>query len=500
MPPHRLPRLVLAGALFAAAALAVSGAAAVSAAHAQTPAPAAADPAVDKRMADSFMAALAADGTARDRWLEQHVAGKPFMPKAEFKPVMESLAKVPGLRAEGFNRRGRWLEIFVVRADGKAAEIDLDMDPADGTKIMGLVPLAAPGRYPRPLVSKPVGEAGLKAAIADRVKWAANRDDFSGAVLVTKGDRVIYSGAYGFAEKDNGGRITTDTRFHLGSMDKQFTAVAVGQLVEAGKLSLDTRLIEVLPDYPNRDAAAKITIRQLLTHTAGMGGLFDREAYQRDKLKPFTRVSELLPMFAAEPLQFEPGQGANYSNEGFVVLGAVVEKLSGQSWFDYVRANIFARAGMTHTGWPAIDEIAPGRAVGYRFAEDDPLGFGQRRPNWNFLGYRGNSCGGGYSTVGDMVKFLQALRAGKLLKPETVELFTTPHPGGLRNYGMGFTRTPEGARTVRGHDGGGAASGINSDAKMIWETGYAYAVMGNYDAPFAEAVADDIAKMLAAQP
>ena len=221
--------------------------------------------------------------------------------------------------------------------------------------------------------------------------------------------------------------------------------------------------------------------------------------YQRDKQKPFERVSQLLPLFAAEPLQFEPGTAANYSNEGYVTLGAVVEKISGMSWFDYVRARVFAPAGMTDTGWPSLDEVAPGRAVGYRFGEDDPLGFGKRRPNWTFLGYRGNSCGGGYSTARDMIRFLQALRAGKLLRPETVEMMTAEHSGGIGRYGMGFQRYTVGGRTVRGHDGGGAASGINSDAKMLWETGYAYAVMGNYDAPFAEAVGDDIATMLAAQ-
>jgi D-alanyl-D-alanine carboxypeptidase len=211
-------------------------------------------------------------------------------------------------------------------------------------------------------------------------------------------------------------------------------------------------------------------------------------------------MGELLPLFAREPLEFEPGARAAYSNEGFIVLGAVVEKLSGRSWYDYVQKNVFDRAGMTHTGSLTDDPAIPDRAIGYRFGDDDPLGFTVRQTNWSTLSRRGNSCGGQYSTVGDMIRFLQALKAGKLLKPETAALFVTHTGGGLSDYGLGFQHIDLAqGRALVGHDGGGPASGINSDAKMIWETGYAYAVLGNYDAPFAQNVGRDIGEMLALQ-
>jgi CubicO group peptidase (beta-lactamase class C family) len=201
-------------------------------------------------------------------------------------------------------------------------------------------------------------------------------------------------------------------------MDKQFTAVAIGQLVEQGRLRLDARLIDVLPDYPNRAAAETITIRHLLSHRAGLGMLFERPGW--DWKRRYERVTDLLPLFATAPPAFEPGSRFAYSNEGFVVLGAVVERLSGRSWYDYAAAHIFAPAGMRQTEYLTDDPAVPNRAVGYQFRRTDPLSVGGRVPNWGTLARRGNSCGGSFSTAGDMIRFLGALRGGKLLRPETL--------------------------------------------------------------------------------
>lgn len=456
--------------------------------------------AADLALAEAFIAtANSADPRVRDAFLARHMAAKPMLPPAEFPLILQRIgATSGGVRLTSASRRGRFIRLIVQAANGRTARIDLDVDPAAPDSLLGVLPVATPTPYGGPRLTAPASRSELAEAIDRRVRFSAERDDFSGAVLVMKGAEVIYQGAFGQADKDLGAPVTLDSRFNLGSMDKQFTAVAIAQLVEQGRLSLDSRLIDVLPDYPNRDAAQKITIRHLLTHSAGLGMLWERPKWER--LTTFRRMSDLLPVFAAEPLAFEPGTQSDYANEGFLVLGAVVEKVSGQSWYDYVQKNVFDRAGMSHTGYPALDEIAPGRAVGYRFGDDDPLGFGARRPNWTIAVWRGNACGGGYSTVGDMIRFLQALRDGRLIKPETAALFTTAAPHGLADYGMGFenARAANG-RTIRGHNGGGPQSGINSEAKIVWETGYAYAVLGNYDAPFAQALGGDIAEMLALQ-
>jgi CubicO group peptidase (beta-lactamase class C family) len=140
------------------------------------------------------------------------------------------------------------------------------------------------------------------------------------------------------------------------------------------------------------------------------------------------------------------------------VLGAVVERLSGRSWYDYAAAHIFAPAGMRQTEYLTDDPAAPNRAVGYQFRRTDPLSVGGRVPNWGTLARRGNSCGGSFSTAGDMIRFLGALRGGKLLRPETLAALVEHGGGGTDSYALGFEReSVKLGRTIVGHDGGGPA-------------------------------------------
>lgn len=453
-------------------------------------------------MATALVAALNGKAADRERWIGAYVSpdGLRLMPKERWQRQLDRLAST----YEGFEfaqwtgpESGRWYSIDVkVKGGKRVGHVRLGIDAAQPTYVRNIRLLPWPAFYDMDRQLQATTSATLKQAIAHRVDFATRHDDFSGAVLVVKGSEVLFQRAAGFAERDFGAPNKMNTRFNLGSMDKMFTATSIGQLIEAGKLSLDTRLIEVLPDYPNRDAAEKITIRHLLTHSAGLDMLWGRPKY--DRLKPYAKVTELLDLFAAEPLLFAPGSKADYSNEGFIVLGAVIEKLSGMSYYDYVQANIFDRAGMKNTGYPRIDEIVADRAVGYRFGMDDPLGVGERRPNWNFdaLGYRGNSCGGGYSTAADMVAFLQALRDGRLMSRSMAERMTAPSPQSIGNYGMGFEVEAIGHDQLRGHDGGGAFSGVNSFTQMLWNSGHVVAVMGNYDAPFIEHLGMDLAKIV----
>ncbi|WP_068877743.1 MULTISPECIES: serine hydrolase [unclassified Phenylobacterium] len=476
----------------AAAVIVASTAPGLGWAQPATPAEAAAA----QPLVDDFIAATRGNARARAAFLARRVAANPEMPRAEFAQLLDAIARTSGgLTLQSWQHRGR-LRVTVRAASGKTARVDLFQDSADPSRLTAMIPVAMPTPYDGPKPSA-MSRQDLAAAIEARIRFAESRDDFSGAVLVVKDGEVVHQQVVGQADKMTHAPVTPDTRFNIGSMGKQFTAVAIGQLIDQGRLTLDTRLIDVLPDYPNPEAARKTTIRHLLSHRAGLGMLFERPGWDW-KLR-YERMSELLPLFAAEAPQFEPGAKAAYSNEGFIVLGAVVERLSGQTWYDYVQANIFDRAGMTATENLTDDPAIPNRAVGYKFGAEDPLGFGARQPNWDTLSWRGNACGGQFSTAADMIRFLQALKAGKLLKPETAALFLA-RSGRERDYGLGFERfdLPNG-RSLVGHGGGGPASGVNSDAKMIWETGYAYAVMGNYDAPFAQLVARDIGDLLAAQ-
>ena len=345
-----------------------------------------------------------------------------------------------------------------------------------------------------------VTEADALKEIERHAASAASRDQFSGVVLVAKGDRVVLHKAYGNAEKNFCGPNKLDTKFNLGSMNKMFTSVAIAQLVQAGKLSYDDTLAKVLPEYPNKQIAEKITIHHLLTHTSGLGDFFKPEFFKnREK---YVALKDYFPIFAADPLQFEPGKGWSYSNAAFIVLGVVVEKASGQDYFDYVREHIFKPAGMTDSDSFRRDEVVPNLSYGYtRFSGNDPLGIEPRKINWMELPLRGSSAGGGYSTAPDLFRFAQALRGYKLLSKELTEKVTgakvdTRFSPDLK-YGYGFMETQLSGHSVRGH--GGGAPGINSDLKIFWDGSYTVVVMGNYDPPAAQDLAQKIAEFLARQ-
>ena len=222
------------------------------------------------------------------------------------------------------------------------------------------------------------------------------------------------------AEKTFGVPNKIDTKFNLGSMNKMFTAIAIAQLVEAGKLSFQDSLAKVLPEYPNRQSAEKITIHHLLTHTSGLGDFFDNPEFRPFRQK-YQNPTDYFRLFADKPLRFEPGARFGYSNAGFVVLGAIVEKVSGENYFDYIREHIYKPAGMTNSDSYELTEVVPNLAVGYGRFEDDPMGIDPRRSNIAFLPWKGSPAGGGYSTAPDLLKFAQALRENKLVSAKTKE-------------------------------------------------------------------------------
>ena len=154
-----------------------------------------------------------------------------------------------------------------------------------------------------------------------------------------------------------------DTKFNLGSMNKMFTAVCIAQLVEQGKLAYDDKIDKYLSDYPNSDAARKVTIHHLLTHTSGLGDFFNDK--WRAKQFRVKKVREYFPFFAEEKLKFEPGSKWSYSNAGFMVLGAIVEQVAGQDYFEYVREHVYKPAGMVNTDAFELDHDVPNLAIGY---------------------------------------------------------------------------------------------------------------------------------------
>ncbi|HYM75500.1 MAG TPA: serine hydrolase domain-containing protein [Candidatus Dormibacteraeota bacterium] len=313
-------------------------------------------------------------------------------------------------------------------------------------------------------------------------------DRFAGDVLVMKDGRPILSEAYGLADREHKTANTLKTRFRIGSMNKMFTAVATLQLVQAGKLDLQGTVGKYLADYPNKDVASRVTIHQLLTHTGGTGDIFGPE-FEAHRLELRT-LQDYVKLYGDRPPKYEPGSKWEYSNYGFILLGAIIEKVSGQSYYDYVRAHIYIPAGMTSTGSEPEDKAVADRSVGY-MKMDSPAW----TPNTDTLPYRGSSAGGGYSTVEDLAKFASALEANKLLDAHYTELLTTGKPGTPDNsYAYGFQDARINGVRCFGH--GGGAPGMNGDLQICPGPGYVVAVLSNLDPPAASRVSGFITNRL----
>jgi CubicO group peptidase (beta-lactamase class C family) len=279
----------------------------------------------------------------------------------------------------------------------------------------------------------------------------AEGGDFSGAVLVVARGKVIYQKATGVADREQGAPNAPDTQFGIASMGKMFTAVAVMQLAEAGKLELDAPVGSYLKDYANADFARTVTIRQLLTHTGGAGDFMGPLwAARRDQLRT---PADYVALFGARPPEFSPGSRFSYANYGYVVLGRIVEVASGQAYGDYLQDHVFQPAGMTRTS------LQPGAGRGLPWAHSyvtGPQGVTQRPKVFDGA----TPAGGAYSTVGDLQLFARALIDGRLLDAAHLKLATTGVVRGEGDlaghlFGLGFEDwTADGHRDV-GHNGGG---------------------------------------------
>jgi CubicO group peptidase (beta-lactamase class C family) len=251
-------------------------------------------------------------------------------------------------------------------------------------------------------------------------------DMLSGAVLVAKHNKPIFEKAYG--SNNSKAPNAVDTKFDLASLTKMFTSVAIAQLVQRGKLSYGDSIGKYLADYPNKSAAEKVTLHHLLTHTSGLAEYSDKKEYRpaRQAGGRFKRLKDWFPYFANDALAFEPGAKSDYSNSNFIVLGVILEKVTGQSYFDYVREHIFKPAGMNNT----VLNVATG-----------------------------NSAGGGLSTVEDLLSFTVALRKHKLLSAKYTDIILASKitTGEGEGYGYGFEARRVNGRRIVGHSGGGEA-------------------------------------------
>lgn len=411
-----------------------------------------------------------------------------------------------GLVLEGVQPMGGTLRVFTrARAVDRVLGIELEGAPgrADRLASIALHPMdPAMMQRPVPLEAASLDDAAIAAAVRAHVRRAGADDRFAGVVLVARGDRVLVHEAVGMADAARGVPNTTATRFPIFSVGKLFTGVAVAQLAAAGRLALDSSLAAALPAYPNREAAARVTLRQLLTHTAGLPEPFHSPRFHgaaRD-----ASHAALLATFADAPLEQEPGSGFRYGNGNYVALAAVVERVSGRSFAEYLDEHVWRAAGVTRAVNAAGDTAT---AVGYgRFTTRDPLALdpltaapgddaGTRQPARGF--------GGGAYTAEELFRVARALRAGRLLPAAWVDSMATGRvalaPGMPVRYGFGlYDREMGGARIV-GHPGSNSDTGYDADVQMVWDGEWTVVVLANRDAPAGMRVEMPILLLLARQ-
>ncbi len=382
----------------------------------------------------------------------------------------------------------KFVGIVKERASDNFARFVIEVDPADERHItslsLNIVPRPAKFVLPR------MTERDALTAFRETLKDEAAADRFSGVALVAKNGTPIFTSAYGMADRDKKIQNTLDTKFRIGSMNKMFTATAVLQLAQAGKLKLSDPVGKYLPNYPNKNIATKVTVEQLLSHTGGTGDFFGPE-FDKHRLELKT-LDDYVKLYGAREPQFEPGSRWEYSNYGFLLLGLIVEKASGEDYYAYVREHIYKPAGMTSTDSLPEDQSVPDRSVGYTKIGGSPTW----KPNTDTLPYRGTSAGGGYSTARDLLAFAMAVQDHKLLDAQHTELLTTGHTkvNEGEKYAYGFMDKTEGGVRSFGH--GGGAPGMNGELRIYPASGYVIVVLANLDPPAASRPADFIGNRL----
>jgi CubicO group peptidase (beta-lactamase class C family) len=374
-----------------------------------------------------------------------------------------------------------------------------------------LIPVSAPA------------QVELKTQVDSFLQSRISTSRFSGTVLIGRDDAVVYERAAGMADREQGRPIDPDTRLEIASATKLLTRIAILQLAEAGKLALTDTVGKFLPDYPNSIVRSQVTIDQLLNHRSGIGSFWNQAYLAR--VADIRSVTDYLQLFQKDSLLFAPGTGQAYSNGGYVVLGAIIERVSENPYHDYIKERILQPVGMTRTGPYDRRAKIPNTAIGYtaqplgvpmpgdpRLAgpagprpsqPSQPGAAGQprlrilgpdgrelspeeaeeararraaapRNPNTEVQPGRSSPAGGDLTTVGDFFRLARALRAFRLLdSTHTMTLF--------------------GPRYQRGDDfrANGGGPGVNAEFSM-YPNGYTLVVLSNYDPPAATEVAEFI--------
>ena len=362
-------------------------------------------------------------------------------------------------------------------------QMDIKMDPANPMKAdLGIGHADRPPEFAIPRLPR----AALHQQMALKLAQDVASDRFAGTIMVERHGMVIYENASGLADRASKVPVSMGTKFRIGSANKMFTAIGILQLVEKGKIDLDAPVGTYLKEYPNDEFATTVTIRQLLSHTGGAGDIFTPE-YEAKRLEVRT-LADYVKLFGGRaPDTSAEGKNA-YANYGFVLLGRIIEVVSGEDYYRYVQTNIFSPVGMKDTGSLPEDARVVGRSRGYTGKE------GKLVDNADTLPYRGSSAGGGYTSAADLIRFGKALRSGRLISKAMLDQATSPQrPDGW--YGFGFFVAGQGPTRNWGH--GGGAPGMNAAFRVYTALDATVVALANLDGPAADNQSDFYANRMA---
>lgn len=302
----------------------------------------------------------------------------------------------------------------------------------------------------------------------------AKADRFSGSLVIEQNGKRLYGKAFGLVDREKNLPVDLDTPFLFASQGKMFTAVAVMQMIDSGKLNFDDPIGKYLTDYPNKQMA-KVTVRQLLSHQGGTGDIGVLQPEEGNNRVWVRSIDDLIKLNGDRAPTFPPGSAFEYSNYGFVLLGALVEKVSGQSYYSYVEQHIFRPAGMFATHFPDIEHMS-GIAKGYTQGED-----GKLVPSAPQLPWRGSPAGGGVSTVEDQIRFIGTLKAGTLIP---LPMLSEAIKQQTKWYGYGFISSGPREFPHWGH--GGGAAGTSAALAIYPSNGMTMACLSNRDPPICD--------------
>ena len=354
-----------------------------------------------------------------------------------------------------------------------------------GWLVVALLPVVARAQTPTsaPDTSAPAAPGGdgahplsdhvLAARLTHLTDSLARHGALSGVVLVTHSGRTVFARAVGEADRESRRRTTLETVFNVSSVGKLFTQVAIGQLVASGRLALDSTISIYWPDYPNADVGRRVTVRQLLLHQSGI----DHDVLDPAHVAGLHHNRDYLALFVHDTLHFAPGTRTEYSNAGYVVLGELIARVSGEDFYDYLDHHVFRPAGMMHTAYLRRDALPASAAVGY--TRERPGDAPDTRPdprvplrrNDEMQPVRGSAAGGVYTTAADLLRFARAQRVGTL-----------------------------GVASVDPRIMAGGSPGSNAVVAIGLPGGYDAAILTNVDAPAADAVMMPLLRWLGAPP